>query len=80
MSILEKYRKPSNAGAFAVLSNFIKNNKDYKSKLVSNVLFLKENAYTQNFPKKNFQRNKVIVCGIDRSWQADLIDMQNFKS
>ncbi|KAJ8041597.1 Endogenous retrovirus group K member 19 Pol protein [Holothuria leucospilota] len=36
-------------------------------------------AYTLHKPpKKTFQRNKVIVSGIDSQWQADLVDVSSF--
>jgi hypothetical protein len=36
-------------------------------------------TYTLHKPKRRqFQRNPIVVSGIDKQWQADLVDMQHF--
>ncbi len=37
-----------------------------------------QDAYTLHRPiRRRFKRNKVIVAGIDDTWQIDLVDMGN---
>lgn len=71
------YYNPKNPGAFSGLSslkNHVKNinNIDIKNWLQD------QDTYTLHRPvRKKFERNKIIVYGIDDTWQADLIDLQN---
>lgn len=80
MSILNLYSNQKNPGSFSGLAGFLKNNnKDFKKQNVLDILQTQP-AYTNHIiPRKNFPRNKVIVSGIDNTWQADLVDMQQIK-
>ena len=72
-------QNPKNAGAFAGLSGFLKNNPKYKKVNVEREL-LKTATFTQHTqPQKKFKRSKTIVPAIDHTWQADLIDVQKIK-
>ena len=79
--ISKKYVDPAFPGSFSGLENFyksLKTKEDVTKKDVTNTL-LKSEAYTLHKPvKKQFTRNKIIVFGIDDTWQADLVDMQKF--
>jgi len=76
-SVLDAYTKAKNPGAFSGLAGFEKNNKNIKN---SKQTLLKKDFYTnQILPRKNFKRLKVIVAGIDNTWQADLIDVKKIK-
>lgn len=78
-NIFKDYTNPSNPGSFAGLSGFLKNNKQYSKENVEKVL-LTTNTFTQhNLPARKFQRTKIIVPGIDHTWQADLVDVQKIK-
>lgn len=77
--ILKAYTNPSNPGSFAGLSGFLKNNNKFSKKNVEKDL-LKLNVYTQHtLPKRKFKRTKIMVPGIDDTWQADLVDVQKIK-
>lgn len=70
---LEKYTDPKNAAAFAGITGFKKNQnlKDYKD-------IKKKEFYSRHSPLiKKFTRNKVVVAGIDDTWQIDLLDVKN---
>ena len=81
ININKEYTTPSNPGAFSGKTSFIKELKNKKikyNKKEINDWFLNEDSYTIHKPiKKNFKRNRVIVSGIDDTWQADLIDLSN---
>ena len=73
----EKYTNPSNAGAFAGLSGFLKNNNDLLKEEVKQNLE-KLTAFTLHKPQRlTYKRLKVEVSGIDAQWQVDLIDINN---
>lgn len=71
------YYNPKNPGSFSGLSTLRRHIK--KSHLKKLPLWIQsQETYTLHKPaRKKFQRNKTIVYGIDDTWQADLIDMQN---
>lgn len=80
MDIFDKYTDPAFPNSFSGFSNFYKSlkavNKDVKKKQVKDVL-QKQEAFTLHQPvRKKYVRNKIIVPGIDDTWQADLVDMQ----
>lgn len=78
-SLLNKYTDPSIPGSFSGLSGFEKNNKKFTNDQIKKEL-LDQKTYTQHvLPFRNFKRNKVIVGGIDDTWQADLVDVQKLK-
>ena len=77
--ILEIYTNPNNPGALSGISGFIKNNPQFNEIEVKKTL-LSSNAYTKHIPpKRNFKRRKIVVGGINKLWQADLIDTQKLK-
>lgn len=71
------YYDPKNPGSFSGLSALRRHvKKSYLKNLPSWIQ--SQNTYTLHRPaRKKFPRNKTIVFGIDDTWQADLIDMQN---
>lgn len=81
MNIEENYVTPSNPGSFSGKTLFIKElRKKYKKLNVNKInnWFLNNESYTIHKPiRKKFLRNKVIVNGIDDTWQADLVDLTN---
>ena len=75
---LEKlYFTTSQPSSFGGVQPLIKS-----SKLDKNIVedwLLSQNAYTLHKPaRRNFQRNKTRVAGIDDQWQADFVDMSAF--
>ena len=82
--ILKLYTDPGNEGSFSGLKSFYNFLKKSKIKISWNQLkkWSKHQAvYTLHKPiKKKFIRNRVIVGGIDDTWQMDLVDMKNFSS
>jgi hypothetical protein len=79
MNLKEEYTDPSKPGSFSGKSTFIKElkkrNKKIDKKKVSEWL-TSEDSYTLHKPiRKKYKRNKIIVSGIDDTWQADLNDM-----
>lgn len=72
------YLNPKQPGSFSGLSTFkneLKNKLKIKDKDLKNWIINYE-EYTLHKPaRKSFKENKVIVTGIDDTWQADLIDM-----
>jgi hypothetical protein len=75
------YTNPSLPGSFAGLENFYhalrQAGHKFKKKDVQKFLRDKD-AYTLHYPRRiKFPRNKVIVPGIDDTWQIDLADMTN---
>jgi hypothetical protein len=78
--ILEQsYIDPSFPGSYSGANSFIKSikeNNKIPSKKIKKWLQEQE-TYTLHKPKtKKFTRNKVLVSGIDDTWQADLVDVR----
>lgn len=76
-----EYTDPSKPGSFSGKSSFVRELKkrfrDVDEQEVNNVLINKE-SYTLHRPiRKTFQRNRVIVSGINDTFQIDLVDMSN---
>jgi len=74
------YTNPLNPGSFAGKSAFLRSlrNKKIKPNLIRKFLASFE-AYTIHRPKKKkFSRRKVVVPGIDHTWQADLVDLSRY--
>ena len=89
MSDIEKvlrtiYYDPSNPASFSSPENLYYAAKSLLPKLSINDVrkwLSGEFTYTLHKPiRKNFLRNKIIVEHIDQQWEADLVDMQEFKS
>lgn len=83
-SILKKYTDSNYDGAFTGLNSFYnvlkKENKKIKKKDAFEAI-KKEDTYQLHKPiRKKFQKVRVIVPGIDDTWQADLVDMQSMKN
>ena len=78
------YYNPKNAGAFSGLSTFQKYIKSKKLKIkpeeIKDWLEEQETYTLHKARRKYFPRNKIIVQGIDDTWQADLIDVANIAS
>ena len=77
MKTEEKYFNPKIPGSFSGLYSFYKNSnlKNKSRKKIKDIL-LQNDTYTLHKPvKKKFNRNKVIVTGIDEIWQIDLVDV-----
>ena len=80
----EIYTNPSNPGSFSGLSGFTRALKDKKIKAtkseIKKYLNSKE-AYSLHKPKRlNYPRKKVVVSGINDTWQIDLVDVSALKS
>ena len=77
------YANPSQPGSYSGLETFfraLKNKGINVEKKEVKEWLMSQNAYTLHKPlRKKFQRNRVIVSGIDDTWQADLADMSNIK-
>lgn len=74
------YRNPAFPSSFAGFRNFYralkKNGYKGQPKILRDRLSYSK-PYTYHYPRrKNFPRNKVIVNGIDHTWQMDLADFQ----
>jgi transposase InsO family protein len=71
--------RPSSLGGVKRLYNVLKiKNKGIKESDVRKYLS-EQNEYTLHKPiTRKFKRNKVVVYGIDDTWQLDLVDMQKF--
>jgi hypothetical protein len=74
------YTDPSLSGSYSGLESFYralkKRGLSVKKKELKEWL-LSQKTYTLHRNKVNkFQRNRVIVSGLDDTWQADLVDMQ----
>lgn len=80
--ILKKYTDSSFPSSFSGSENFFKALKlENKTVTRGNVVRVlsKQDAYTLHKPvRKNFARSKVIVAGIDDTWQIDLVDMREY--
>ena len=78
--ILDKYTDPSFPSSFAGLNSFFKEIKKVANVSKNEVkeVLSGNDVYSLHFPsRKRFKTNKVIVHGIDHSWQADLVDVQS---
>ena len=80
----KEYTTPSLPGSFSGKTSFItalkRRGAKVKQKDVEDYL-MNEETYTLHRPnRKKFIRNKVIVSGIDDTFQADLIDVSNISS
>lgn len=83
------YYNPANAGAYCGLEPFVINvhkilGKTHSLKTIRKQakLWLKsQDTYTLHRPhRRNFVRNPIVVYGIDDQWQADLVDMQQWRN
>lgn len=81
--LLKKYTDPKYEGAFTGLNTFYKQLKKKTKTIKKKDAFeaiKKEDTYQLHKPiRKHFKKSKVIVPGIDDTWQADLADMQSKK-
>ena len=80
--VVQNYIDPSQPGSFSGLETFYRALKPSQRKLVTKPQiqnWLKtQNSYTYHYPCRiKFERNQVVVGGIDKTWQADLADFQN---
>lgn len=74
--LADYYYNPSNPGSYSGLSSLKKHYKINNKEL--NKWIQDQETYTLHKPvQKKFLRNRIIVYGIDDTWQADLIDLQN---
>jgi hypothetical protein len=75
------YANPSQPGSYSGLETFFRalKHRDINiPKTNVKIWLLKQDAYTlHNQLRRKFKRNKVIVTGIDDTWQIDLADMRN---
>ena len=68
------YFNPSTPSSFSGLYSFLKTVKKEKDKINENIK--SEDTYNLHKPlRKNFNRSKVIVSGINDTWQVDLVDV-----
>ena len=80
--VIQKYIDPSQPGSFSGLETFYRALEPSQKKLVSKPQIKNwlqsQNSYTFHYPRKfKYERNQLVVGGIDRTWQADLADFQN---
>lgn len=80
--VLEKlYYDPKNPGSFSGIQGFKRTLKDKISNKDLKKWFMDQDTYTLHKPlKKKFTRNRIVVYGIDNTWQADLIDLRDLSS
>lgn len=76
------YYDTSDAGSYGGINRLLKRGREKGDANVNTekvAKFLRnQHSYSLHKPmRKNFKRNKTIVGGIDRQWQADLADMQS---
>ena len=80
---LKFYTDLKNESSFSGIDNFYKSIKKIYPKAKKSEVkkwLLSQNSYTLHRQKTNkFSRNKVIVSGIDDTWQIDLCDMRALK-
>lgn len=79
----EIYYNPENAGSFSgpdKLFRYVRKDGKYViSKYKIRKWLQKQEAYSLQRPlRRRFQRNKIMVTGIDDQWSADLMDMTKF--
>ena len=81
--LYEYYTNPENPGAFSGLSSLIRELKAKKSNIdksdIKSWMLTQRPYLLHKNIKKKFKRNRVLVAGIDDTWQADLIDLKAFK-
>jgi hypothetical protein len=70
----------SHPGSYSGASAFIRSFKSKNEKENAKQWLLDQETYTIHRPiRKKFQRNKIIVSGIDDTWQADLVDVRSLE-
>ena len=83
-NLTSEYTDPSKPGSFSGINSFYKSLKAKKKKKIT-VKHVKEwlqsqDSYTLHKPKvSKFERNQIVVQGIDDTWQIDLCDMRSLK-
>jgi hypothetical protein len=82
--ISNNYFNPSKPGAFSGAASFIRTLKNDEIPFDGNQVLEwinDQEPYTlHKYKRKRFQRARVIVAGIDDTWQIDLVDMQKYAS
>ena len=82
-NFISSYTNPSKPGSFSGINSFYKSIKTKKNKIkIKNVKkwLLSQDSYTLHKPKiTKFERNQIVVPGIDDTWQIDLCDMRALK-
>jgi hypothetical protein len=80
--ISNNYFNPSKPGAFSGAASFIRTLKNDEIPFDGNQVLEwinDQEPYTlHKYKRKRFQRARVIVAGIDDTWQIDLVDMQKY--
>lgn len=75
------YTISNNPGSYSGVNSFLKSLKKQNIKIKDKKVkkwLLDHESYSLHRPKrKNFERRKVIVPGIDHTWQADLVDVSS---
>lgn len=75
-----KYYDPRRPGSYAGAEKFYRSQSTMSRKEVKNWL-TGEDAYTLHHPVRyHFNRNKVVVSGLDSQWDLDLFDMTNYRN
>ena len=76
-TILRKmYYNPKAAGGFGSIESLSKTSKTKRKK--TKTWLAKQLPYTLHRPiRRNFQRRRIVVGGIDHQWQADLADVSS---
>ena len=75
--IINVYTNPMEPGSFTSSGKLLKHHFHKKTKNTINKALQTLDAYTKHKPViRKFQRNKVIVGGMNEQWQIDLMDMQ----
>jgi hypothetical protein len=73
----ETYYDPKKPGSYSGLVGFKKANDKFDKKEVKEWM-LDQETYTLHKPlRKKFKRNRIIVYGINNTWQADLVDLRD---
>ena len=82
-NLITAYTDPSKPGSFSGINSFYKSLNHKKNKIkVKNVKdwLQSQDSYTLHKPKiSKFERNQIVVQGIDDTWQIDLCDMRSLK-
>ena len=80
--IKAQYVNPSLPGSFSGFESFsraLRNRGVFVGKKRLKNWIQSQPTYTKHHPiRRRYQRNRVIVSGIDDTWQADLVDMQKW--
>lgn len=75
--IVSVYTNPKTPGSFTSSSKLLKQHFQRQDKNIVEKTLNALDAYTKHKPViRKFQRNKVVVGGINEQWQIDLMDMQ----